>query len=71
MKTLKTTFLLTALTLLLLALGQAFGGERGMTLALAMAVFMNGTAYSSPTRSLSDRAARNRSAVTRLRVSMR
>jgi heat shock protein HtpX len=45
MKTLKTTFLLTALTLLLLALGQAFGGERGMTLALAMAVFMNGTAY--------------------------
>ncbi len=27
MKTLKTTFLLTALTLLLLALGQAFGGS--------------------------------------------
>ena len=34
MKTLKTAFLLTALTLLLLALGQAFGGQRGMTLAL-------------------------------------
>ena len=45
MKTLKTTFLLTALTLLLLALGQAFGGQRGMTIALVMAVFMNGTAY--------------------------
>jgi heat shock protein HtpX len=45
MKTLKTTFLLTALTLLLLALGQAFGGERGMTIALVFAVLMNGTAY--------------------------
>jgi heat shock protein HtpX len=45
MKTLRTTFLLTALTLLLLAIGQAFGGERGLTLALAMAIFMNGTAY--------------------------
>src|ERR1700738_805919 len=45
MKTLKTTFLLTALTLLLLGLGQAFGGQRGMTLALVIAVLMNGTAY--------------------------
>ena len=45
MKTLKTTFLLTALTLLLLALGQAFGGPRGMTFALVIAVLMNGTAY--------------------------
>lgn len=45
MKTLKTTFLLTALTLLLLALGQAFGGQRGMTIALVFAVLMNGTAY--------------------------
>lgn len=45
MKTLKTTFLLTALTLLLLGLGQAFGGERGMTIALVFAVLMNGTAY--------------------------
>src|ERR1700730_11545570 len=45
MKTLKTTFLLTALTLMLLALGQAFGGQRGMTLALVMAILMNGTAY--------------------------
>src|ERR1700680_2954497 len=45
MKTLKTTFLLTALTLLLLALGQAFGGQRGMTVALGVAILMNGTAY--------------------------
>ena len=45
MKTLKTAFLLTALTLLLLFLGLAFGGERGITLALVFAVLMNGTAY--------------------------
>jgi heat shock protein HtpX len=45
MKTLKTAFLLTALTLLLLLLGAAFGGERGMTIALIFAVLMNGTAY--------------------------
>lgn len=45
MKTIKTTFLLTALTLLLLALGQIFGGSRGITVALAVAILMNGTAY--------------------------
>jgi heat shock protein HtpX len=45
MKTLKTTFLLTALTLLLLVLGQAFGGQGGMTVALVFAIVMNGTAY--------------------------
>jgi heat shock protein HtpX len=45
MKTLKTTFLLTALTLLLLGLGQAFAGQRGMSIALVFAVLMNGTAY--------------------------
>jgi heat shock protein HtpX len=45
MKTLKTTFLLTALTLLLLVLGQAFGGDGGMTVALVFAIVMNGTAY--------------------------
>jgi heat shock protein HtpX len=45
MKTLKTTFLLTALTLLFLGLGEAFGGQRGMTIALVFAVLMNGTAY--------------------------
>jgi heat shock protein HtpX len=45
MKTLKTTFLLTALTLVLLGLGQAFGGQRGLTIALVFAVIMNGGAY--------------------------
>src|SRR3984957_7475136 len=45
MKTFKTAFLLTALTLLLLALGQAFGGRGGMTLALGFAIIMNGGAY--------------------------
>src|SRR6202047_2588667 len=45
MKALKTTFLLTALTLLLLFLGASFGGDGGMTIALVFAVLMNGTAY--------------------------
>ena len=45
MKTLKTAFLLTALTLVLLGLGGAFGGPRGMTLGLVVAILMNGTAY--------------------------
>ena len=45
MKTLKTAFLLTALTLLLLFAGAAFGGERGMTLAFIIAIVMNGGAY--------------------------
>src|ERR1700685_1140671 len=45
MKTLKTTFLLTALTLLLLFIGASFGGERGITIALVFAVLMSGTAY--------------------------
>jgi heat shock protein HtpX len=45
MKTLKTTFLLTALTLLLLFAGQAIAGQRGMTIALVFAIVMNGTAY--------------------------
>jgi heat shock protein HtpX len=45
MKTLKTAFLLTALTLLLLFVGQALGGRGGMTIALIMAVIMNGGAY--------------------------
>jgi heat shock protein HtpX len=44
-KTLKTAFLLTALTILLLALGQHFGGQSGMTIALICAVVMNGGAY--------------------------
>jgi heat shock protein HtpX len=45
MKTFKTAFLLTALTLLLLFLGQVFGGRGGMTIALAAAILMNGIAY--------------------------
>jgi heat shock protein HtpX len=45
MKTFKTAFLLTGLTLLLLAIGQAFGGPRGMTIALGFAILMNGFAY--------------------------
>lgn len=45
MRAIKTTLLLTALTLLLLFVGQAFGGRHGMTLALVFAVIMNGTAY--------------------------
>jgi heat shock protein HtpX len=45
MKTFKTAFLLTALTILLLFLGQAFGGRNGMTMALLFAIVMNGTAY--------------------------
>src|SRR5579862_9701842 len=45
MKTFKTAFLLTALTLLLLLIGQAFGGRGGMTIALGFAIVMNGVAY--------------------------
>jgi len=45
MKTFKTAFLLTALTLLLLFVGEALGGRNGMTLALLMAIVMNGVAY--------------------------
>jgi heat shock protein HtpX len=45
MKTIKTAFLLTALTLLLLFIGGAVGGRGGMTIALVFAVIMNGTAY--------------------------
>lgn len=45
MKTIKTAFLLTALTLLLLFIGGALGGRGGMTIALIFAIIMNGTAY--------------------------
>ena len=45
MKTFKTAFLLTALTLLLLFIGEAFGGRGGMTIALIFAILMNGVAY--------------------------
>ncbi|HXX71098.1 MAG TPA: zinc metalloprotease HtpX [Candidatus Acidoferrum sp.] len=45
MRAIKTTFLLTVLTLLLLFVGQAFGGRQGMTVALFFAILMNGVAY--------------------------
>jgi heat shock protein HtpX len=45
MKTIKTALLLTALTLLLLFGGQAIAGQRGMTIALFIAIAMNGIAY--------------------------
>src|SRR5881275_3071894 len=41
----KTAFLLTALTLLLMGIGRAFGGQNGMLLALAIAAVTNFVAY--------------------------
>ena len=43
--TLKTAFLLTAMTLLLMAIGRGFGGENGMLLALVIAAVTNFVAY--------------------------
>ena len=43
--TFKTAFLLTALTLLLMAAGRALGGQNGMLLALGIAVVTNFVAY--------------------------
>src|ERR1700693_4692949 len=43
--TFKTAFLLTLLTLLLMFIGRAFGGQQGMLLALAFAVVMNFVSY--------------------------
>jgi len=45
MKTIKTTLLLTALTLLLVLGGRAIAGPRGMTIGLIVAVVMNGVSY--------------------------
>ena len=45
MKVLRTAFLLTALTLVLLVLGNTFGGANGMKMALGFAVVMNAFAY--------------------------
>ncbi len=45
MNTLKTALLLGALTAVLVVGGAALGGQRGMTLALVMAVVMNAGAY--------------------------
>ncbi len=43
--TFKTAFLLTAMTLLLMAIGRGFGGENGMLLALGVAAVTNFVAY--------------------------
>jgi heat shock protein HtpX len=45
MRVFRTTFVLVALTLLLMLIGQRFGGRGGMTLALGFAVVMNAFAY--------------------------
>ncbi len=45
MRLLRTAFLLTALTLVLIAIGSYFGGRNGMTIALIFAVVMNAFAY--------------------------
>jgi len=45
MKVLRTTFLLTALTLVLILLGDAFGGPSGMKIALGFALVGNAIAY--------------------------
>ncbi len=45
MNTLKTAFLLTALTLFLVLIGQYFGGQNGMILALVLAGIMNFVSY--------------------------
>jgi heat shock protein HtpX len=43
--TFKTAFLLTLMTLLLMAIGRAFGGQNGMFLALVIAAITNFVAY--------------------------
>jgi len=45
MRAIKTLFLLTALTLLLVLGGDAIAGQQGMTMGLILAVVMNGFAY--------------------------
>jgi heat shock protein HtpX len=43
--TFKTAFLLTLMTLLLMFIGRAFGGQNGMFIALALAVVLNFVSY--------------------------
>ena len=45
MNALKTTFLLTLLTLIIIALGARFGGQNGMVSAFVFAAIMNFVAY--------------------------
>ena len=41
----KTTLLLTVMTLLLMVIGRAFGGQQGMLIALVIAAVMNFVSY--------------------------
>jgi heat shock protein HtpX len=45
MNTLKTTFLLALLTVLMVAVGGALGGQSGMVIAFVFALIMNGVTY--------------------------
>ena len=45
MKVIRTTLILTALTLLLITLGGYFGGRQGLTIALGFAIVFNAFAY--------------------------
>ena len=45
MRVFRTTFLLVALTLVLMFVGQAIGGRNGMTIALGIAICTNAVAY--------------------------
>lgn len=45
MNTLKTTLLLTLLTVLMIAVGGILGGESGMVIAFVFALIMNGVSY--------------------------
>ena len=45
MNTLKTTFLMALLTVLLVTAGGALGGEGGMMMAFVFALVMNGVSY--------------------------
>jgi len=60
MKILRTGFLLVLLSVLLVVVGGAIGGQSGLKIALGIAVVMNGISYFSRTRSLCPPAARNR-----------
>src|SRR5918996_5423718 len=45
MNTLKTTFLMALMTVLLVTAGAAFGGQQGIIIAFVFALFMNGISY--------------------------
>ena len=60
MRAVKTLFLLTALTMLLVLGGGAIAGRQGMTFGLILAVVMNGFAYFFSDKIALLRAARSR-----------